>query len=334
MAKEKFIFVDYLRAFSVFYIVGYWHLFNYTDAFPKYYNPVTSALTEIVLGLFVFISGFLICISTKKSAGIIDLYKKRLVRIYPLYFLAVVVFFLYGLNDGATTFKSLFFVSMIYTPAPMTLWFITMIMLFYLVAPIIARLSVSLEKYLVAITLIMASLLTFQLFIGSADIRIMIYFPCFCVGIYCATNGVQNRIFSIKYAISFLFFGILAYGMQYMMKVDSWSIISLSKIPLILSFSYLIFAVSYQKRDIFVSSEFIEFLSYGSYAMYLFHRPIYITLKSLYFPENGTHQILYLVGFCLVLVTIISWSIQKLYDKLYVATNKLLERNKRIGSLE
>ena len=44
--------------------------------------------------------------------------------------------------------------------------------------------------------------------------------------------------------------------------------------------------------------------------MYLFHRPIYTVLKSLYFPASGTGQIFYLTCFCLVLV-ILTWSKRK-----------------------
>ena len=81
---KKLKSLDYLRSFSMLYIVGYWHLFNYTDAFPQYSNAVTYTMTLIVLGLFVLISGFLIgrreVKPTDNSSSIVGFYKKKLME--------------------------------------------------------------------------------------------------------------------------------------------------------------------------------------------------------------------------------------------------------------
>lgn len=130
---KKLVSIEYLRALSMLYIVGFWHLFNYTDAFPGYKNIVTSNLTLVVLALFVLVSGFLIGITTVKQtefrepAAYWNFYKKRLLRIYPLYALAVGIFYLYGINDAAISIGALTLVSMLWGEAPKTLWFITMI---------------------------------------------------------------------------------------------------------------------------------------------------------------------------------------------------------------
>ena len=108
---ERLVFIDYIKVFSTLYIVGYWHLFNYTTFFPEYNNAITNALAKIVLGLLVFVSGFFAGKSAKRSSSIAEFYIKRLVRIYPLYVLAVMFFYRDGLNDGITSLKSLFFLS-------------------------------------------------------------------------------------------------------------------------------------------------------------------------------------------------------------------------------
>ncbi|PSN16413.1 hypothetical protein C7293_02580 [filamentous cyanobacterium CCT1] len=104
-------------------------------------------MTLIALGLFTLISGFLSGKSVMRSQGIKDFYVKRLVRIYPLYLIAVVLFFICKENNGITSIKSLFFVSMLYGPAPRTLWFITMIMLFYLMVPFLLSLQKTSKLY-------------------------------------------------------------------------------------------------------------------------------------------------------------------------------------------
>jgi peptidoglycan/LPS O-acetylase OafA/YrhL len=67
---------------------------------------------------------------------------------------------------------------------------------------------------------------------------------------------------------------------------------------------------------------FVTILSYSSYSMYLFHRPIYITLKKVYFPSLYFLQVLYLfiVGFFCIFV--FSFFIQKTYDILVRQINR------------
>lgn len=326
--SEKLIFIDYLKSFSMLYIVGYWHLFDYTNYLPIFLYSASEKLAFITLGLFTFISGFLSAKSVIKTPKAIDFYIKRIIRIYPLYLVAVVLFVLYGLNDGLTSLKSLFLLSMLYGPAPRTLWFITMIMLFYLIAPFLARLAGNLKKYLLFVVAIMALVMLFKLTFRTADIRLFLYFPCFCAGIYCSINSMENRLFNIRNAIILLIIGLVSY----LVKIDSGIIERLKEIPWILSSSYLIFLVSYKNRESFTNISFILFFSYSNYAMYLFHRPIYMTLKSLYFPESGLLQILYLGAFCLVVISLVSWVFQWVNDRLYKATNNWFKQ-KVFGNL-
>ncbi len=51
--------IDVMRAVSMLYIVGFWHLLDYTKVVTWHYNLVTYRLTVAALSLFVLISGFL-----------------------------------------------------------------------------------------------------------------------------------------------------------------------------------------------------------------------------------------------------------------------------------
>lgn len=328
--SQKLVFIDYLRVFCILYVVGYWHIFDYTNTFSGYYNYFTKSITEIVLGLLVFIAGFLAGKSSKKSRKSYDFYMKRLVRIYPLYFVAVLLFYVFKIDSGLTLFKSLAFVSMLYTPAPLTLWFITMIMLFYLVTPFISRLAnnLSLQKYLFRVIFLIALLLAFCFFAKTLDGRLLMYFPCFAVGLYCAVNSVKFTFIKTKNLATILIIVFLIYSIFVVKNTtaqisDFYTIIlhpvisSLIKTPFVLICSYLIFLLSYQAQQRFMNIKTIEFISYSSYSMYLFHRPIFTIFKSVYFPANGTFQILYLMTFGLIITIFISWSIQRIYDHLY-----------------
>ena len=300
------------------YIVGYWHLFTYTDAFPQYKNSFTLEFFQIVLGLFVIISGFLIGCSTTKSASLIHFYKNRLIRIYPLYVLAVILFYIYGLNDVLTSIKSLIFLSMYIRPAPLTLWFITMLMLFYIATPFIVKLVEYPVKYFLLVILIFMITIALNTTFRTVDYRILLYFPCYCIGLHCAQNGLKTRFVNIYTAL--LLFGLwLIFSF---IEINSWTLNKLKDTLIILSCSYLFFTICYLNEHKFRRFKIISFLSYCSYSMYLFHRPIYITLKALYFPIGAQFQILYLMTAGLVTVALISWGLQKLYDIGYTAVSE------------
>ena len=302
------------------YIVGFWHLFDYTTAFPDWKNSFTHGLSLVVLGLFVVISGFLVGLSVKKSTSILDFYKTRFVRIYLLYAFAVILFFLYGLNSGTTSLKSLFFISMVVGPPPLTLWFINMLVLFYLVTPLLFKLTENPMRYFSFIISTSMLIFIFLGIINTLDKRVVLYFPCFCIGIYCSQHGLQDRNVSIRSALLLL---SLWLTFSYI-GIDAWGFNILMDIFLILSCSYLIFAISHYNENIFKKFQIVSFISFSSFAMYLFHRPIYLTLQTLYFPENEQLQVIYLLTACLPLMICISWGLQKLYDRGCIAVTKFL----------
>jgi peptidoglycan/LPS O-acetylase OafA/YrhL len=315
---KRLISIEYLRAFSILYIVGFWHLFSYTRAFPGYYNSFTFVFTKVVLGLFIMISGFLIASSAKRSVSLIHFYKSRLVRIYPLYALAVILFYLCGLNDATTSIKALMLISMFYGPVPVTLWFITLLVLFYLLTPILLKFVESPAKYLFFIVAIFALIIVSQAIFGTLNYRLLFYLPPYCVGIYCSRHGLRTRGVNIKFALLLCFLWLILS----FIGMDSDALVLLKIILIILSCSYLIFLISCLNEDKFKRLNIISLLSYSSFAMYLFHRPIYSTFRGLFFPESLPLQVLYLMAICLLAVVIISWGVQRLYDMGCLAISK------------
>ncbi len=300
------------------YIVGFWHLFYYTDAFPEFHNPFTHEFTQIVLGLFVVISGFLVGCSARNSTSLIHFYRTRLIRIYPLYALAVILFYFKGINDGVASIKSLILISMFYGPAPQTLWFITMLMLFYFATPFLLKIAGNSATYFLLIIAILTIAFTLFGATKTLDQRMLFYFPCFCIGIYCSRHGLKNDFVNLRSAL--LLFGLWLILLS--IGINSWIFNKLEIILMILSCSYLIFAISYSNENKFKKLKIISWLSYSSFAMYLFHIPILVVLKRLYFPEDGQLQALYLITVGMFLVAFISWSLQKLYDVGHIVLTK------------
>jgi len=306
---KKLNSIEYLKTFSILYIVGFWHLSDYTNYLSITKNPFLSDLTLTVLGLFVFISGFLLGKTNKQPINFLPFLKKRLLRIYPLYALAVIVFYFFDINNALISIKSLFFISMFSGPAPFTLWFITMIMFFYVLTPFLVNAVKNKKKYFLFILL--CSIVTFILivFYKNIDYRLAFYFPLFCLGIYCSNYGVRDRYVNFNLAMVLLLFGLLLKQIE----INSWLITQFFKLPIVLSCSYIIFYFSIINECKFKSLGIISIISYSSFSMYLFHRPIYSSLIEFYFPKQEELQFLYLIFGCF-LVLIVSWGIQKTYD--------------------
>lgn len=316
--RKKLVSIEYLRAFSMLYIVAFWHLMNYTGVFPGYKNLFTSTFTDIVLGLFVLISGFLLASPSKTYVSARQFYTKRLFRIYPLYVLAVALFYFYGLNDATTSFKSLIFISMYYEPAPKTLWFITMLILFYLITPFLLKFVRSPVKFFLITLALLSITLAVEKIFHTVDMRIILYFPSYVAGIYFAYYRQKPYLSNIR-LVSFLF---ALSAILILIDFNSWTLHKLKAMPIILVGSYLMFIISYINEDKFKKLALVSFLSYISYAMYLFHRPIFSTIKTLYFPENEAYQLLYLLSVGLFAIIVISWLLQKLYDISYAKATR------------
>lgn len=319
---KRLVFVDYIKSLSMLYIVGYWHLLGYTDFSPGHKSLVAQGFADIVLGLFVLVSGFLTGKSAIRSASAVEFYVKRLVRIYPLYMLAIIIFYFYGLNDGVTSLKSLLLISMVYKPAPLTLWFIAMIMVFYLITPLLSQLTRKPRQYFTISILLIAVLLVWSIYFGITDIRLVIYFPCYCAGIYAARYGIENHLANARNSLALTTLWVVSSFLD----IGDWTMTgNLRRLIFVLSFSYFIFLISYKKRNAFIKLRLISFLSYSSYTMYLFHRPIYETFKSFYFPDSSISQALYLVILGIPMIALLTYSVQWLYDTCYLKDSYRLQ---------
>ena len=191
--------IDVMRAVSMLYIVGFWHLLDYTKVVRWHYNPVTYRLTIGALSLFVLISGFL----TGRKDGdlgrgeIWRFYKTRFWRIYLPFVIASGLFLAAGINDTLVLVKGVTLVAMLLAPAPWTLWFVSMIALFYLIAPLLIGLRENEVAYIVLCTAIVGAMILYQAETGRMDMRLILYFPCFAAGIFLAAGSLPSSTLSL-----------------------------------------------------------------------------------------------------------------------------------------
>lgn len=305
--------IDVLRAGCILYIVGYWHLVPYSEAFPGYANSVTECIKDIALGTFVFCSGLLLAgrrIGLDR-ASVTTFYLRRVLRIYPLYALALLLFGMVGLADRDVIVNALLPISMFQPPAPYTLWFVSMIMTFYLVTPLWVRLADSPRYFLATALLVLAAAVFVHARVHALDTRIIQYLPCFLLGIAYARIAAFKRMLDRSALLSMALFSaaFLLYRTQYSTEAGA----ALGRIPAILAGTLLLFRFAGQYLGRFGSPTVLH-LAYASFCVYLFHRVIFHWSIDLYFPVDGAARLTYLLAVVLPATLLVAYYTQRAYD--------------------
>lgn len=320
----RLVSIDLMKCVCVVYIVAYWHLFNYTEFFPLYYNDVTVRITIVVLALFSLISGY--TLGSKKftvtPSALKTFYRARLLRIYPLFIFASLSFYALHLTDGWTLFRTVIFASIFFKPYPITLWFISMIGLFYLFTPFLSAACKNKFSYIFLSVATLLGLMILALLNSDLDLRLIMYLPSFLAGIFIAHHDeALSKARLLPIFCGFILSLVFSYTYGKSVEED------LTSIPLTLSGSLMFFYCVVKQERKLSKNSLIAFLSYASFCAYLFHRPIYKIMLDLYHPETARFEFIYLTLICVPTLFLTAWIIQKGYD--YFVT---LPRSKTMGS--
>jgi len=303
--------IDVMRAVSMLYIIGFWHLLDYTRVARWHYNPVTYRLTVLALALFVLISGFL---TGRKDGGLArgEIWRfcaTRFWRIYLPFVIASGLFLAANISDTLALVKGVTLVAMLLAPPPLTLWFVSMIVLFYLIAPLLIGLRGNEVAYIALCAVIVGTMILYQAETGRMDIRLIIYFPCFAAGIFLAGGSLPSSTLSL---IGLLLLATLSLVPTLArpsgsLEADPWAM------PWALFGSIAVFVVVMQAGRNLKPPAILTQFSEASFFMYLLHRPLYLWMQMVWFPSNEKEQVAYLLFVCLPVIGIVAWLCQRAY---------------------
>ncbi|PKL58881.1 MAG: hypothetical protein CVV31_12635 [Methanomicrobiales archaeon HGW-Methanomicrobiales-2] len=331
--------IDLLRAFSIFLILIH-HMDNYTNfdvfIFLKPYCGIFG------ISLFVFLSGFSLFLhndSFVSAHDYVSFYKKRLLRVFPLYLLSLSTFYFVfqvssdGLNQNLFWwFVHALGVQMLIAPyiEPIfTLWFIGMILLFYLIYPILISNSMTVTKIMFNSLIIYLFLLAVHVTFNIIEVRFFMYYFIFILGITsCKLRGIKWQpshylICTIIFLVSFVFHFLngaysISEGQNTLDNLADISsnlavLMAILLIILSISFSILFFKLA-ERSSKNLSGNLLRLtlsIAFASYAVYLFHRPF---LSTFAFVLKDTFPIvadavIYLIG--IPILFILAYGIQK-----------------------
>lgn len=313
-AKNRDLVIDVLRCGAILYIVGFWHIRGYSDVLSSFCKTKTTQfLTFCVLGLFVYLSGFLLSqkYSFEKSGDVLRFYRRRFLRIYPMYLMALTIFLVMGYVNLKSYIRAMLLSNMFTGKRLMTLWFITMILVFHAIAPLYLK-SYKPVKIIIYTIVAYFGLLILHMNCGIIDLRLPQYLPIFAAGIITARSISIQRALKDKYivVISFLCFVFLQ---QIFPKIEN-KIISVLVVSLA-SFTVIpVFQAMAKALTPLLNKKLVLILSYSSFSLYLIHRVTFGIGTMLYRPQTVMVAILYLVCVLLPITIAISYLLQMLYD--------------------
>ena len=209
--KNKNIFIlDIVRALCILWIVAVWHG---NDYLPIEYHwssvDIPEVVTRVVLLLFTLLSGLLLSkynFSAKEDVW--NFYKRRFGRFYVLFLIAVLLFYLCGFYTLKASIKCIFGISMFIGQSPFTLWYISMLMVFYILTPI---LRYKFNRTLLGIfipLLIFAGIVMLRVYHITTDNNLIQFFICYEFGLLMGEKvmtWLRNHDWKAPASIRFIF---------------------------------------------------------------------------------------------------------------------------------
>jgi peptidoglycan/LPS O-acetylase OafA/YrhL len=296
------------------YIVCFWHLDDYAPAL-HFDNSVTQLLTVCVLGLFVFLFGLTLSgrYRIARPTDVWSFYLRRLRRIYPMYVLAALGFLLAGVTTPQMALKGLLFLNVLTGSSPSTLWFVEMICLFYLVAPLLLYSYKPSRALILGVALSATVLLASRATHGTVDLRLAQYLPMFVGGICMGRYAGRERLLksTLLFSLSLVVLPLLWWISRGV--VDEVAAVGVRQLAILASLPLFFLGADWVARCL--PSRFISVISYCSYGVYLLHR---LTLKAavqLYQPDLWWTSLLYLLCLWVPLTYGLAWILQWATDR-------------------
>ena len=306
----RLVVFDVGRALCALYIVGFHHVLDYIPHLKDLCGgPLEKSVKIGCLGFFFFCSSLLSSIRHESGSmsDAIAFWKRRAVRIVPLYLLALISFSRpFMLTLSATVGLNNFIPDIDGRNIP-TLWFVSQLMVFYFLYP--ALRAIRSKRWLAAVCLA----LEVVFWIGHSrfgwDRRLWWYFPLYAAGL-AFSPFAERRLFLSSVALSVGFACLTICGMT-------------DVCPIATAFCGcgLLYLVATAMSRAAFSIPFFRFLSFSSMAAYLFHRKLYHRLtaplaSSLGGDSLSPFSLLWMFGLCVPVVFLTGWAIQKGYDRL------------------
>ncbi|MDT9180598.1 MAG: acyltransferase [Limnospira sp. PMC 1291.21] len=301
-SRKKFLELDLLRVLAIALVISS-HATAYLGWSP-HINQLMKFPGSIGVGLFLYLSGFLCQRSQNNNQSNQtrwEVLQKRLVRIFPLYWLSLLAFIVifhflsifhnFDFSPLPTTVIAHFLglhlvLRSSYVSRSPTLWYIGGLVIYYLLFSLMSKLNF--KKFLALNILLFVSAILLKIFFKNQSIhiidnRLIMNYPIFLTGVIVGKFD-PNFLFLRRYIRLTLFLSLTAsllfrifYGQNligtHTFLID-WQDIKFYLYIFVWTIFFLNLGILVTPLMLKASKK-IEYFATISYAIYLFHRPIY-----------------------------------------------------------
>jgi peptidoglycan/LPS O-acetylase OafA/YrhL len=282
-----------------------------------------------LLGLFIFISGFLLGYSIKQKPlmRLGTYYLRRVSKLYPAYILAVLLFLVLlpvqfkGLDLLVHVFGLQILLAPTFSDPIITLWYFGLLILCLMIVPIgLKKFNNRYFSFIYLLTAFLISLAIHERF-HIIEVRFFYFFWIFAlggmIGRYYADQSwlLMQPLAVLLSLIIFILTGYRLFKSQAAYYVDlHWGHISWANLYM-LTFIHLAYLLASRINLSGKAGKLINWISRGSFFIYIFHRPVWaITLLPFSIAE-GPHLFFFKLFIGSPLVIALSSTIQPLYER-------------------
>lgn len=246
--------------------------------------------------------------------GVWRFYKKRLLRIIPLFLLSAIVLYLIGFNSARATLNGILCISPFVKPRPMTLWYIPVILLCYLITPVICRKGFS-WRFFSALTIFIV-LMAAKKVIPTIDWRFHYNMFFYLVGVVSAPyfDWKFRKLTYVKWLVVASFIVLLLVSHYYTLNVHVKRLFAGVGVFAILFICEGVANMLFNKEKSNALARLIINVSYASMACYMFHRFFFWGGELLWNPSEHWIKWIYMAGIIFPVMLVLSYYIQKGYD--------------------
>lgn len=322
---------DVVRVICMTHIVAYAHLneYIYPQGCMTIYYPAYVAMVHASLGLFTFVSGYLLgkkySFGQQENVGVWTFYQKRIIRIIPLFVIASIVLWLIGFNDAKSTMNGLLYISPFVDPKPRTLYYIPVILWCYIATPLISRRD--LKWRVIGCLSLWGVLLVTRFLLPSIDNRFVYNVFFYFVGVVSAScfdwklNTSLGRTIKTLFVLAFVL--LVEVVTRYSLLLTPLRQMALGAVGVFVilficeGISKLLFDNQDDQKSYIktLACRIVNIVSYASMACYMFHRFFYWAAEKVWNPSDTSIKWLYMVGLVFPIIITFSYLIQKIYDK-------------------
>lgn len=311
--SKRIIGFDLARVVAIFVVIGIYHNLGYTGLYHN--EPSIRVLVYSCLGVFTFLSAFLL--SSKyvfdSKEKIVGFYKKRVLRIWPLFVASSLMLFVLKFNAFVPTIKGIFGISPFWAPHPTTMWYVAMLISLYTITPFVLRTNKLISQCLRAFG-VMAVVGLIQIVFGTVVPRTFNYFTVYLIGLILGSHYSDSTLATLKskktLIISFVWIALI-FVVYYTKNVYLKSIDSVIGIVAVLNLS-LIVSEFFKENSLYV--KWVSILSYSSFCAYLFHREIIWAMFRIYHPDSFWPIFFEVLLIGVPVSFLCAYYIQKVYD--------------------